>query len=685
MLRQLGTFVTRRPRAVVATWALALLVAAGFASGLSDQLANRGFAVPGSPSERAELLTRAHFPRAGGSTLVAAAAATAPRPRGLRLALAEARGALGRQPHVVGVGAIAIGRDRRVGLLPFTVDLFLAKAQEEVPALAAAAAAADRPGIELQVLGEAAVYKRYSDIAAEDLQRSEAVVFPLILAILLVAFLSVVAALLPAVSGAVCLAVVFGAIYLVSLAMEMSIFVVNVASILGIGLSIDFALFSVTRFRELMSGPDGLDPAEAAAEAVATTGRAIALSGLTVAASLALLLLVQVGIFSSIAVGAMLAALIAAAVGLTLVPAMLTLLGPHVDRLRLRRSGDRGRRDRLWREIATWTTAHPFASVIGGGAVLVALALPLGGLTIVSGPTSELPADDPLRRSIESVDESFGPATTAPVELVASRESAPRAAAMLRADPGIRRVATIVTGDDWTRIEALLATTPDSPAARRTVRRVQGLADRENLMAYVGGQTAELGDLVDRIEARSPYVVLGALLLGATILALGLGSIVIAIKAVITTALSTAAGVGAVNLLFTGIGGDAGLGYFVPLVVFTIVFGLSIDYETFLMSRIREEVRGGRSNRGAIVEGVARTGRSITLAGVVMLVVFSAFAAGRLAPFQELGLGLTIAVALDVTVVRLALVPGTLALLGRWNWWTPRWPGQVASRSESAR
>jgi uncharacterized membrane protein YdfJ with MMPL/SSD domain len=671
MLERLGKGVAARPRTVIAVWVVLLLGSAVLASGLTKQLGNRGFGVPGSSSSLAAETAAEQIPAAGGSQLSVAATAATPAPARLAATLHRSAALLRADPAVLDVGAPRLAADGKAALLPFALRADSAKAQEEVPELRDSLTAGAPADLEIEVIGQAAVYKRYSDIAAEDLKRSETLSFPVPLVVLLIAFLSVVAALVPIVSGAVCVVIVFGAIYLISLATNMSIFVANVASVLGIGLSIDFALFSVTRYRELRDGPQPRGPAEAAAATVATSGRAIALSGLTVAASLALLLVVGVGIFSSIAIGAILTALIAAAVGLTFVPALLVVLGPRLERWKLRGASRRASDGQLWRRIGIWSTTHPVVATVGTVALLLFLAIPVTGLTITSGPTSELPSDDSVRQSIEAVETSFGPGTTAPVETVTPVAGAPAALRILRADPGIRALLGHESGGGWVRIDAVLGSPPDSTAAHDTVERLQTAAGRQRRPTYVGGQTAELNDLIARIEDRAPFVVLGILLVAALILGFGLRSLVVPLKAIITTTLSAAAGLGVVTFLFTDIGSHTGLGYFVPLVTFAIVFGLSIDYESFLMSRIREEVAAGRSNNEAVVEGVAHTGRSITLAGIVMVAVFAAFAAGRLAPFQELGIGLVVAVILDVTVVRLALVPGAMALMGRWNWWLP--------------
>lgn len=681
MLRRLGILVARRPGWTVAAWVILAIMGAVLASGLSKQLANRGFDVPGSSSYRANQLTQAHFPRARGSSLFIAATSASAGPGSLASALARARQTLTHSPEVAAIGTAEISPDGRAAVLPFQMGLSLAGTQAVVPTLAVQIAAGKPHGVDVQVLGQAAIYKRYSDIAAQDLKRSESLSFPAPLLMLLVAFLSVIAALVPIVSGAICLIVIFGSIYVVALVTSMSVFVENVASVLGIGLSIDFALFSVTRFRELSAELPTTDPKLAAARTVATTGRAIALSAATITASLALILIVKVGVFSSIALGAMLATVFAAAAGLTLVPALLAMLGPRLDRLRLQRGARRFVDGNAWRRLAAWTARRPVLAVVLSGAVLVVLALPLSSVSIVSRPTTELPPGDALRNSTRAIERSFGAAAIAPVVVVAPSGSAPQVTGMLRSDPGIRRVISSESGSGgWQRITAELSSDPDASSAYATVKRLRSAFGQHGLRAFLGGQTAELIDLVDRIDERAPYVVIGVLLLGALVLTIGLRAPIVAIKASLTTALSAAAGLGVINFIFTDLGGRPGLGYFVPLLLFAIVFGLSVDYESFLMSRIKEEVDSGRSNRYAVIEGLARTGRPITLAGAVMVTVFLVFAAAQLSPFQELGLGLAVAVMLDVTVVRLLLVPGALVLLGKWNWWTPRYLQRTGQR-----
>lgn len=683
MLTRLGQVVARRPRAVIAGWVVVALVGALLAAGLSDRLANRGFYVPNSSSDHANRVQELHFADAGGSPLFVAATTERSGASSLEAAASAAATRLDNTEDVSFVGAPVVSENRRAALVPFTIDLSLEDAQHEIPDLRDSVAANPPPGVELEIVGQAAVFERYSEIAAEDLGRSESLSLPVPLAILLVAFLSVVAALLPIISAIVSLIAVVGVIALLSLVADISVFALNVASVLTIGLSIDFALFSVSRFRELRAEPHALSVNDAVVCTIATTGRAIVLSAFTVASSLLLLLLVGVGVFSSIAAGAAVASLVAGAAGLTLIPALLIKLGPwQLERFRLERLARRASSARMWRDLPSWAVRRPATAVVLSVAILVALALPLLNLTINTRPTTDLPRDDSVRDAIERVSDSFGPGAAAPVTVVTTSDRARTVGERLAADPGIRAVFERERGDaGWVRFQAAFAKDPDSPDSYDTVRRLHTTLGVGGATAYVGGQSAESVDLVDRTEERAPYVVSAVMLLGALVLALGLRSIVVPLKAVFTASLSAAAGLGVTALVFSELGDEPGLSYLVPLVLFTITFGLAIDYESFVMSRVREEYRAGRSNADSIVEGLSRTARSVTLAGLVIVPVFLAFTLGRLAPFQEMGVGLAVAVLLDTTIVRLILVPGALTLLGERNWWFPRWRGRGDSRA----
>lgn len=680
-MRRLGLLVARRPRAVVAAWVVVAVMCGGLAAAFSENLTNRGFYVAGSSSDMARKVERTHFPDARGSTLFVAISADGSDPGRLRAAAGTAATRLRGAADVSYVAPTRVGGAGRLAVVPFTVGLPLDKAQLEVGRLRSLVTRGAAPETKVELIGQAAVYERYSEIAEEDLTRSESLSLPLPLLILVVAFLSVVAACLPILTAILALLVVVGLIACVALVADLSIFALNVASVLTLGLSIDFALFSVTRFRELRGSPNQLEIPAAAVRTVETTGRAIMLSGATVAATLLLLLLLEVGVFASIAVSAAIAALVAAAVGITLIPALLVLLAPRqLERWTVRPLARRASAAQIWRRISTWSVRRPAIAVIASVAVLLTLAVPLSALSLTTRPTADLPSDDTVRSAIEAIDSRFGRATSAPVTVLAPAQRSQVVADRLEQDAGIAATIDQTQGEGgWVRLRAALADDPTSVAAYDAVRRLRlSLGDG----VFVGGQSAESVDLVERTEGRAPFVIAAALLLGGLILAIGLRSVLVPIKAVCTASLSAAAGLGVTSFIFTEIGDQPGISYLVPMVLFAVTFGLAVDYESFVMSRIREEFDAGRSNADAIVEGMARTARPVTLAGLAIIPVFLAFALGHLAPFQQMGVGLAVAVLLDITIVRLVLVPGALSLFGDRNWWFPGRPRVAARRPD---
>lgn len=668
-MNALASFVVRRARLTVVLWALLAAVSALGAAQLHDRLANGGFTVPGSQSERAEDLVRARVNGGDRSGVLVTARPDMGRPLDARL-----RRALASAPGVERVGPPRLAAGG--GLVAFQVELGsdLARAQKRLPELRQRAAAAAGEDRATSVVGAPAVFERYSELAREDLKRVELLSFPVTAVIILVAFLSVFATGIPLVLAGLGLLISLGVLYLVSLLADISVFATNTALVLGLGLSIDYALFNVTRFREELR--ERGDVPAAVRATVVTTGRAIVFSGLTVTGAVGSLLLIDIGVFSGMALGAMAAALVSVAGGVTLVPALLTLLGKRVDRLALAPAQRAARSGRLWTWLASFAVRRRVPIVVSLLPLLLIAAIPLREAGIGFPTSSALPPDDPTRAAEERLGRAFGAGAAQPVSVVA-RGDARRLVAVLRDDPGVGRPLAVDRGERrWLEISAPLRAPPDSERAQRTVRRLrarltEGVAP---LAVAVGGPTASGIDIVERLNARTPLVVAFAAGFTFLLLLLAFRSIVAPLKAVLTVLLSVAAALGILTLLYSsgGLGTTDELSYFVPLFLFGIVFGLSTDYEVFLLSRIRESHMKGRSTNAAIAEGLVASARSISLAGLVMIVVFLAQGTSRMEPLQQLGIGMALAVLIDVTLVRTLLVPASMALLGRLNWWLPR-------------
>lgn len=675
-------FVVEHPRAVVTAWLLATALSLVAALGLFGRLTNRGFAVPGSDSARAAQLLAQEVPGRGGTELFVLATVRRPGPPdgASRGVASVVRRALRRQPDLRALAVVATaveyGEDARSSepafadvLVSVRLATDTAGAEREVPRLRDRLVRASTARDRLELLGWPALSERYSTIAHRDLARAEAIAFPATFAVLLIAFLSVVAAALPVLAAAVALVVTFAGLFAVAHVVGLNVFVTNTASMLALGLSVDYALFIVTRYREEMRAGDGTQAAMR--RTLATTGRAVVLSGATLSIALLSLFAVGVGLFTSMAIGATLGTVVAALAAVTLVPAAICLLGPRLERFTLRPAARAARRATLWRALGRAVVEHPLAAASVSLALLVAMALPASSLRLSMHTLSALPRDDVVRQAAARVGHSFSPGMEGPVDVV-TRDDPATVVRILQRGRAVGAISGPVAGRrGWSALQTTVAAAPDSFAARRIVEGLRRRLARRPQRTYVGGPTALSIDLVARLSARTPYVVLIAVLLAAAMLTAGLRSIVIPIKAVLGTLLSVAATLGLVVRLFPDSEGAPSLEFFVPLFLFAIVFGLSIDYEVFLLSRIAEAVRGGSSNRDAVVSGLVRSARAMTLAGVTLATVFLAFATSSLASFRQLGAGVAIAILLDVTLVRCVLIPAGVVLLGRWNWWLP--------------
>ena len=597
----------------------------------------------------------------------------------------------------------------------------------------AAALGARHPGTRVLWTGEDALNHDLRLASAADVARAERRALPLTLLILLLAFGAAAAAAIPVAVGALAIALALGAASLLAGAWPLSVVLQNVVTMLGLGLGIDYTLLLVSRFREARA--DGRGPEAAAVEAARTAGHTVLVSATAVAVGFAALLAVPLAELRSIAVGGLLVVLTSALLAVTLVPGLLAWLGARVDLGRLPRRaplaparGDAdGRRTTAWHAWGRWVARRPLRTLLLAGAPLVLLAWQARRLE------PRLPRGDWLPAGIESAQGARalramgrgGVVQTIRVLLVLPPghsaldgdgwEATRRLGAALAADPRVARVRSLptVTGGappgsllallvpDAVRrtftsrdqrlalLEVLPADSLDGAALPALVRRLRALdgdaADVPGARLLVGGVPALNADYADAVAGRTPLVV--ALVVGGTLVALlvGFRSLLVPLKAVALNLLTVGAALGVVVLVFHDghgarlIGLEAPLdGTFaaVPLLVFCVVFGLSMDYEVFLLARVVEARRGGATDAGALAAGVARSGRVITSAAAVMVVVFGAFALGDFVLVQILGVALAAAVVLDATLVRLAVGPALLALAGRWNWW----PGDAAPR-----
>jgi uncharacterized membrane protein YdfJ with MMPL/SSD domain len=664
----LARIITRHPRKIVAIWVVLALGGAYLGSALNGRLFNSGVEVAGSQSLRASVIEEHAFPHSSPTQAFIAVQSEHPAAPALGHAAAVVRSWARHEHGVSAVGSELPAPNGRAILIEVDLAGTQGMAQREAQSLQSRLSALHLGAVRATVIGQAAVYNRYAVNSREGIERDAILSGPVTLVILFIAFLSA-AALLPLVLAALSVTATLAVLYAITLFTTVSIFAEDTALVLGLGFSIDFSLFMAIRFREARAR-GAIDIEERIGEVMRTTGRAVAISGVTIATSFAGLFLVGAGLFSSMAAGAIAAVSLAACAALTAVPALLVLAGDRIDRLSIGSPAQAARSERFWGRLADWVVRHRVAVVVVTIPVLLACALPARSLQVGMETLSILPGNDPVRQATQDVAADFGPGFEGPV-VVFSRGSAGATERILRKQLGFVHVGIPQRGlGGWLRTDAVLGVVPDSLRARQQVRALR-VALRGSLGpdAVVGGPSAQAADLANLINARTPWVVLTIALAEMLLLTVLLRAPVVAIKAGITSFTSVATTLGLLTLLY---GSEGSLGFFVPLTLIAVVFGLSTDYEVFLLSRISEEYRGGSSNVASLRRGMVATARSITLAGLTMSVVFFAFASSPLLSFAQLGVGMGIAVVLDVTVVRCLLVPALIALLGDRNWWWPQ-------------
>jgi RND superfamily putative drug exporter len=535
------------------------------------------------------------------------------------------------------------------------------------------------PGLKTLRGGSIGVNGELSRKTASGLARAEMISTPILLILLVVIFGSLVSAVLPLAIGGVAILGAFTVLRLLTLTTDVSTFAINVVTMLGLGLAIDYALFIVTRYREELRRTDS--EREALVRTMATAGRTVAFSGITVAIALGGLLFFPQMFLRSMGLGGMAVVLVDMVAALTVLPALLALLGRRVDALRLIRRHPREGRG-TWYRLAHSVMRRPVAYATGSVLVLLVLGAPFLGIRFGSIDVRALPPGAESRTVSATLDRDFPHSSLSPIDVVltggVSGSGLEGYVGRLRALPGVSSANLAGTAPDATHVAVRTAADPQSSSARDLVRRIRALPAPGRV--YVGGETAELSDLLSSLGRVLPWT---ALFVGAVTFALlfaALGSIVLPLKALVMNALSLSAAFGVMVWGFQN-GHLAGLLGFTstgaveasqPVLILAVAFGLSMDYELFLLSRIKEEWDRTGDNTAAVAVGLQRTGAIITNAALLLAVVIGAFTTSDIAFIKLIGVGLLAAVVVDATLVRALLVPATIRLLGRANWWLPR-------------
>jgi RND superfamily putative drug exporter len=580
------------------------------------------------------------------------------------------------------------------------------------------------PTLQVSVGGDVAVNDAVNAQVSADLERAEMLSFPVLAILLVIVFASLVAAGLPLVVGGVAIVGAFAALRLLTGLTPISIFAVNVVTVLGLGLAIDYALFIVTRFREELDASAG-DTRHALERTLATAGRTVLFSGLTVSVSLLGLLLFPEGFLRSMGLGAISAVLVAMLAALILLPALLAILGRRVNSLSLQRLFRRSARSNretqgAWYRLSQFVMRWPVLVAVAGLAVLVTLGAPFLHASFSTPDVRVLPAKQEARVASDRLAQDFAQqgassivvAIHTPGDALSSEnlarlhgyvrqiEAMPNVIAvqslvsvtpsLTLADyqrlyaqpdrnPQLAAVAGQLAHGDGTKVVVALSSAEFSGATVDAVRQIRALPAPDGFAPLVGGETAYQMDLFSNLRATLPYALAVIALAVFVSLFLMTGSVVMPLKAILLNTLSLTATFGALVWIFQdgnltqalGFQSNGSIDGTQTILIFALAFGLSMDYEVFLLSRIKERFDATGDNRAAVASGLQRTGWLISSAALLLAVVLVAMSTSKIVFIEQIGVGLAIAVIMDATLVRSLLVPATMRLLGRWNWWAP--------------
>ena len=547
------------------------------------------------------------------------------------------------------------------------------------------------PGLTVHVGGQIPTELAINSQVKSDIGRAEGLSMPVLLILMLVIFGSLAAASLPLAIGGAAILGSFAALRLLTLFTSVSIYSINITTILGLGLGIDYGLFMVARFRDELNQQPSTEAA--LARTVATAGRTVAVSGVTVALALASLMLFPETFLRSMGYGGVATVLVDMLAALTLMPALLAVLGPRVNALRIRRSVRRApthEASGAWYRIARSVMRRPVAYVVVIVVALLALGSPFRSITWGGTDARALPASSAPHIVQDALARDFPANSTTPIEALI-RFSGPvgtpsgRAALagyVTRLDrvPGVTAARVTGAAGDVARVDLRFGANAMSSAARALVARVRAVPRPAGARVYVGGSTAQLVDELASLGSTLPWMALMVVITTFLLLFLAFGSVVLPVKAIVMNALSLTATFGAIVWIFQQ-GHLAGLLHFtttgtidptMPILMLAIIFGLSMDYEVFLLSRIRERYDVTGDNQAAIAGGLQRTGGIITSLALLLVIVTGAFSASGITFIKLMGVGMIIALVVDATIIRVLLVPATMRLLGRANWWAPR-------------
>jgi len=693
----LTRLVLRHRFAVLGVWLVVFVVAGWASSQLADLLTNR-FTLPGTDTRRAEVILEDHFGQksTGSFTIVVESNGRA------RVLLPQVRAAAER-------AAAELPTGRLVSVQPVTENVTVAQIVSELePADSKSrtdemrTAIGPIPGATIYLTGQAAIEHDLDPVFGEDLLRGELIAIPIALLILVFTF-GTLAFLIPFAFALVTIPTTLAIVWIFANFMELSTYLQNLVSLIGLGIAIDYSLLVVYRFREELRR--GLPRDEAIVKTMATAGRAVVFSGTAVAIGLAMLLFMPLPFMRGFGIGGLFIPAVSVLAAVSLLPVMLSLFGPRLDGIRLlprswlehRADSERG----FWAVLARFIMRFPKTVACVTAGFLILLTLPLLALELGPGSNEGIPRDLEAVQGYDALTAAVGAGAVAPTNIVvdtgrtagaaepAITGAVDRLERSLESDLEVALVRFDATRQhvDPTRrylnIEVVGERDYGKPESLQFVSRLRGelipaAGFPQSASVYAGGGPPGGKDFLDLTYSWFPWL-LGAVLIATFVLLMrAFRSIVLPLKAIILNLLSIGAAYGLLVVVFKwGAGEWAGLIAYdqiegwIPVFLFAMLFGLSMDYEVFLVSRMREEWDNGATNEQAVVLGLTKTGRLVTAAGLIMFTAFMGFVAGSIVGLQQFGFGLAAAILIDVTIVRALLVPSAMKLFGKWNWWMP--------------
>jgi heme transporter len=699
--------------AVFAAWLLLLVPSVYLAMNQSSHLTGGGFEVEGSQSLRVQRELEQYFPDQGASPLALVAAPRADASfDDMNVAVAQLERIATEVPSVKVLPnpQQPPPQPDRPYVITLQLDFNNTGAVDVAKQLREkTGVTGDQPGeiengkVRLYVIGQGALGAAATSATKHDIAQAEQWNLPIVLVVLLAVFGSLAAAALPLVFGICTVVVTMGLVYLLSMYTTMSVFVTSTVSMFGIALAIDYSLFILMRFREELRA--GRAPQQAADAAMATSGLAVVLSGLTVIASVTGIYLINTPVLVSMATGAILAVAVAVLTSTTLTPAVLATFG----RAAAKRSSylhwsrrPETTQSRFWTRWTGFVMRRPWLSALAAAAVLLTLAAPAFSMVLGNSMQRQFDPTHEIRGGVNAAAEALGAGALGPVRVLVTFPDGAASAGQnapvldtvrqrMAQAPNIVSVAPPVFGIDHRSalLSAVLSVDPEGMAARDTVDWMREELPRaapavDNVRVDVGGPTALIKDFDDRVSVTQPLVFAFVALIAFVMLLISIRSVFLAFKGVLMTVLSVAAAYGSLVIVFQwgwlealGFKQISSLDSTIPPLVLAMTFGLSMDYEIFLLTRIRERFLQTNNTRDAVAYGVSTSARTITSAALIMIAVFIGFAFAGMPLVAQLGVACAVAIAVDATVVRLVLVPALMAMFDEWNWWLPRWLARI--------